>query len=99
MPIIMPNQAKTYEKIRIQVPSDLLEEVKNYCKEFSISEMGEFFVEAAKYVLKKDRDWQKIIKKSEKAIYKSFGFIYNLNMFPDNGNKAGCKSASTPFHP
>jgi hypothetical protein len=56
MPIITPNQTKTYEKIRIQVPSDLLEEVKNYCKEFSISETGDFFVKAAKYVLKKDQD-------------------------------------------
>ena len=63
MPIITPNQTKTYEKIRIQVPSDLLEEVKNYCKEFSISETGDFFVKAAKYVLKKDQDWQKKLKK------------------------------------
>ena len=63
MPIITPHQVKTIEKIRMQIPSDLLEEVKNYCKEFSISEMEEFFVGAAKYVLKKDRDWQKIINK------------------------------------
>ena len=63
MPIITPNQAKTYEKIRIQVSSDLLEEVKNYCKEFSIPQIEEFFVEAAKYVLKTDKDWQKKMKK------------------------------------
>jgi hypothetical protein len=63
MPIIVPNQAKTFEKIRIQVPSVLLEEIKNYCKEFSISETEDFFNEAAKYVLKMDKDWQKILKK------------------------------------
>jgi len=63
MPIITPSQAKSFERIRIQVPSDLLEEVKNYCKEFSITEPEDFFNEAAKYVLKMDKDWQKIIKK------------------------------------
>jgi hypothetical protein len=64
MPIITPNQAKSLEKIRIQIPLDLLEEVKNYCKEFSISEIEDFFNEAAKYVLKTDKDWKKIIKKT-----------------------------------
>jgi hypothetical protein len=63
MPIITPNQTKNLEKIRIQVPSVLLDEIKSYCKEFSISEMEDFFNEAAKYVLKSDKDWQKIVKK------------------------------------
>lgn len=63
MPIITPSQTKNLEKIRIQVPSVLLDEIKSYCKEFSISEMEDFFNEAAKYVLKNDRDWQKIVKK------------------------------------
>lgn len=63
MPIIAPNQTKNLEKIRIQVPSVLLDEIKSYCKEFSISEMEDFFNEAAKYVLKNDRDWKKIVKK------------------------------------
>jgi hypothetical protein len=40
-----------------------LEEIKNYCKEFTISEIDNFFVGAAKYVLKKDQDWQKKLKK------------------------------------
>lgn len=64
MPIINPSQAKNLEKIRIQTPSVLLDEIKNYCKEFSIAEMEDFFNEAAKYVLKSDKDWQKIAKKA-----------------------------------
>jgi hypothetical protein len=63
MPIITPTHAKAYEKIRIQVPSDLLEEVRTYCKEFSISEVEDFFNEAAKFILKTDKDWRKINKK------------------------------------
>ena len=63
MPIIKPNELKSFDKIRIQVPQDLLEEIKNYCKEFTISEIDNFFVGAAKYVLKKDQDWQKKLKK------------------------------------
>ncbi len=60
MPIIAPIQTKNLEKIRIQVPSVLLEEINSYCKEFSIAEVEDFFNEAAKHVLKTDRDWQKI---------------------------------------
>jgi hypothetical protein len=63
MPIIPPNQTKNLEKIRIQVPSVLLEEIRSYCKEFLISEPEDFFNGAAKHVLKIDRDWQKISKK------------------------------------
>ena len=76
MPIITSNQAKNLEKIRIQVPSDLLEEVKNYCKEFSISEIENFFNEAAKYVLKTDKDWKKIMKKTWKnCLQKSYFYL------------------------
>jgi hypothetical protein len=63
MPIIKPNELKSFEKIRIQVPSGLLGEIKSYCKEFSIAEIEDFVNEAAKYVLKKDQDWQKKLKK------------------------------------
>jgi hypothetical protein len=63
MPIITPSQTKNLEKIRIQTPSVLLDEIKSYCKEFSISEVEDFYNEAAKYVLKNDKDWQKIVKK------------------------------------
>lgn len=63
MPIITPSHAISFEKIRIQVPSVLLEEIKNYCQEFSIPEAEDFFNEAAKYVLKTDKDWRKISKK------------------------------------
>lgn len=69
MPIISSSQTKSFEKIRINIPSVLLEEVNNYCKTFSISEPEEFFIEAAKHVLKTDRDWKKIIKKDWKTIY------------------------------
>ena len=63
MPIISPNQAKSFEKVRVQVPEDLLNEIRSYCKEFSIVNVEDFFNEAAKYVLKMDKDWQKIYKK------------------------------------
>ena len=53
MPIITPSQTKNLEKIRIQTPSVLLEEIRKYCEVFSISEVEDFFNEAAKYVLKK----------------------------------------------
>jgi hypothetical protein len=62
MPIIALSHTKTFEKIRIQVPTTLIAEIDIYCQEFSITEIENFFNEAAKFVLKKDKDWKKINK-------------------------------------
>jgi len=46
------------EDLRIRIPSDLKQEIEQYCEWASIKDVGHFFAEAAAFVFKKDRDWQ-----------------------------------------
>lgn len=65
MPLISAKPEIKPEKVSFKIPGDLLQEIKNYCEAFGIKTIDNFFSEAAQYVLKTDRDWIKIHKKSE----------------------------------
>ena len=52
------------EDLRIRIPSDLKQEVEQYCEWASIKDVGHFFAEAAVFVFKKDRGWQARHKES-----------------------------------
>ncbi len=62
MPLISAKPELKFDKIRLKVPADLLQEIKQYCETFEIKTIDDFFCQASQYVLKTDRDWIKIHK-------------------------------------
>ncbi len=59
MPLITATKPQSFEKTRLQVPADLMADIQDYCREFSIANAEDFFIEAARYILKMDKDWKK----------------------------------------
>ena len=62
MALIIAKPELKFEKIRLKIPVDLVQEIKDYCEAFGIKNIDNFLCEAAQYVLKTDRDWIKIHK-------------------------------------
>lgn len=65
MPIVMPKVDVKMKKLTVQLPDDLLQEIGDYCHEFSVKDIGDFLCQAGQHVLKTDRDWAKV--KRQKA--------------------------------
>jgi len=55
-------------KVKINVNSDVLEQIKQYCQWSGIEDVSYFFEEAAYFVFSKDKEW-KIQKKGGKRAY------------------------------
>lgn len=63
MPIIKFNKNKKLEKVgKFSIESNLLKEIKDYCKWAEIDDIGLFFAQSAEFVLKKDMEWKKYKK-------------------------------------
>ena len=60
MPIVIVKPEVTLAKVGFKIPSDLLTEIKAYCEAFKVENLSDFFCQSAQYVLKTDRDWNKI---------------------------------------
>lgn len=69
MAIINVKQISSKEKIKEEISSDILKEIKEYCAWVGINDLGFFFEEAAMFVFSKDKEWkdhQREIKRSDK---------------------------------
>ncbi len=69
MAIINGARATNKEKLKIEINSDVLETIQNYCKWAGIDNIDFFIEEAACFVFSKDKDWKehnKSIKRSNK---------------------------------
>lgn len=62
MPIIKPIKKLHNETLRLQCPTDLFSEIQNYCAAFHIEKPEAFFLQAAQYILEKDKDWKQLKK-------------------------------------
>jgi hypothetical protein len=67
MPIIKSKQKQERAQIRISIESEILDVIKQYCDWAGVKKQDEFFEEAAKYLLSKDRDWKNHISQKETA--------------------------------
>jgi len=58
MPIVKSVQKQDKSQVRISIDSKTLETIKQYCEWAGVNKHDEFFEEAAKYLLSKDKDWK-----------------------------------------
>lgn len=65
MPLIKPNNDELLQR-RYRFSKSLLDEINDYCEWAGVKNDNQFLEEAAMYVLKKDRDWQKAKSKLKK---------------------------------
>lgn len=59
MPLIKPKEDVEFTQKRYRFDTNLLNEIQSYCDWAGIKNDNQFLEEAALYVLKKDKDWQK----------------------------------------
>lgn len=59
MPLLSPKKKSIEKNIKINIDSNLLDEIQLYCDFAQLASVDEFFTEAAKFVLSKDKDWVK----------------------------------------
>lgn len=70
MAIINGTRATNKDKIKIEINSEVLKTIQNYCKWADIDNIDFFIEEAACFVFSKDKDWKehtKSIKRSKKT--------------------------------
>lgn len=65
MPIIKVKQKQEKAQVRLSLETKLLETVKQYCVWAGVNNHEDFFAEAAKYLLSKDKDWKSHISQKE----------------------------------
>lgn len=68
MPLIHAYKKVQNELIKLSCPSDLLNEIHQYCTTFHIEKSEEFFVQAAQYILNHDKDWNRLKKTKEEEL-------------------------------
>lgn len=57
MPLIKPKAIINYVTKKIKISKKLAEEIEYYCEWAEIQEVDHFFAEAAKEILKRDREY------------------------------------------
>ena len=70
MAIISGARSTTKDKLKIEINSEILETIRNYCEWADIENIDFFIEEAACFVFSKDKDWKehsKSIKRSNKS--------------------------------
>ena len=59
MPLIKSGADKNTRQIRARIDEKILGEIEEYVKVFDLRSTSLFLEEAAKYLLRKDKDWKK----------------------------------------
>lgn len=59
MPLLNPTVVEEEINRKLRFKKSLIDEISAYCKWSGILSENHFFEEAAAFVLKKDKDWQK----------------------------------------
>lgn len=68
MPLLSEKKESKREHLKLTLKSDLISEVKKYCKFAQFESIDCFFSEAALYILTKDREWKKDQKTKKKSV-------------------------------
>lgn len=58
MPIIQSEKRTKPQKIKFIIDANLLDEIKGYCAWAKVENEGAFFIQAAEFVLRKDKEWK-----------------------------------------
>lgn len=67
MPIINGNRFQKREKLKVEISSETLEKIREYCQWANIGEnVGYFLEEAVSFVLSKDAEWKRYKKAAKK---------------------------------
>ena len=59
MPIIKSSGKIEKEQVRISVDKSIFDKIKQYCEWADVKKYDDFFIQAAEFVLTKDKEWQK----------------------------------------
>lgn len=68
MALLSPSSTARIERIKCDIPADVLESIKSYCEFANIqidatsNDIGEFIVKSMELLDKKDRDWKQYKK-------------------------------------
>jgi len=67
MPIVKVKQKQDKTQVRINIETKILGTIKQYCEWANVHKHDDFFEEAAKYLLSKDKEWKNHLKQKESA--------------------------------
>jgi hypothetical protein len=57
MPLLNPTKINEKKTVKILQETQLLEDIQRYCKWCAIASLDEFYAQAARFVLAKDKEW------------------------------------------
>lgn len=66
--LITAKKQTNKEKIKLEIDQEILLKINKYCEWVGISNIDQFFEDAATYIFSKDKDWNKYLKSSKKEI-------------------------------
>ncbi len=73
MAIINCNRSNKKDKIKLEINSEILKQIHDYCAWQKIDNLSHFFEEAAHFIFSKDKEWKlqkKATKRAEKELSK-----------------------------
>ena len=68
MALITAKKPTNKEKVKLEIDQEIHSKINKYCEWVGIPNIDHFFEEAATYIFSKDKDWNKYLKTSKKAI-------------------------------
>lgn len=67
MALISKARFNQKEKIKVEISSEVLQKIEEYCQWSKIDDISFFIEEAACYVFAKDKEWKAFQKQAKKA--------------------------------
>ncbi|MFC3909756.1 hypothetical protein ACFORL_11810 [Legionella dresdenensis] len=67
MALISKARFNQKEKVKVELSSEVLRKIEDYCRWSQVDDISFFFEEAACYVFAKDKDWKAFQKQAKQA--------------------------------
>lgn len=67
MAIIQKKISEKKDKVKVEINSEVMSTINEYCKWADVDNIGFFFEEAAQFVFSKDKEWKEHQRKINKA--------------------------------
>jgi hypothetical protein len=61
MAIIQKKASEKKDKVKVEINSEVMSKVNEYCKWADVDDIGFFFEEAAQFVFSKDKKWKEYL--------------------------------------
>jgi len=65
MAIIQKKSLEKKDKVKLEINSEVMSKVREYCKWADVDDIGFFFEESAQFVFSKDKKWKEHLKSNK----------------------------------